>query len=137
MNSSLMKSLPISSLLIMIASLITTPTHATFTVKNNWGFTVWGARHLWAKELPANAHGLSMSLPARAGGWGRTGCTSNGGNNLQCTTGGWHAIRPAAGTPVHPLSPQLSTLKQTHSTTIDISLVDGFNVPTSFGGCPI
>nr|AAA32909.1 osmotin-like protein [Atriplex nummularia]prf//1908430B osmotin-like protein:ISOTYPE=pA9 [Atriplex nummularia] len=137
MNSSLMKSLLISSLLLMIASLITTPTHATtFTVKNNCGYTVWGARHRWAKELPANAHGLSMSLPARAGVWGRTGCTSNGGNNLQCTTGGCGTLFDCgmnSGAP--PLTIAEYTLTNTLD-TIDISLVDGFNVPMSFGGCP-
>nr|AEY75256.1 osmotin-like protein [Atriplex canescens] len=142
MNSSLMKSLLISSLLLMIASLITTPTHATtFTVKNNCGYTVWGAATPGgAKELPANGGSWTFNIPAGTAScrvWGRTGCTSNGGNNLQCTTGGCgNALFDCgmnSGAP--PLTIAEYTLTNTHD-TIDISLVDGFNVPMSFGGCP-
>lgn len=141
MITSSLKSLLISCVLIVG---ISAPIHATtFTVVNNCGYTVWGAATPGgAKELPSNGGSWTFDVnPNTAGGrvWGRTGCTSSGSNSLKCTTGdcgdGLFDCGTNSGKP--PFTIAEYTLTNTQD-SIDVSLVDGFNVPMNFkaaSGC--
>ncbi|XP_021754123.1 pathogenesis-related protein-like [Chenopodium quinoa] len=138
-----LRPLLISCLVIILASAISTPIRAaTFTVKNQCGYTVWGAALPGgAKEMPSGDTWNFDVDPSTSAGrvWGRTGCTSSGSNSLKCTTGdcggGLFDCGTNSGAP--PLTIAEYTLTNTQD-TIDISLVDGFNVPMSFkaaSGC--
>ena len=132
-----LKSIPIATLLLVLVSLLSTPSNAiTFTVKNNCPYTVWGAAVPGGgRQMNPGATWIVTANPGQTGAriWARTGCTVSGPNGLRCTTGdcGGKLQCTAYGTPPNTLAEY--ALKQFNNLDFfDISLVDGFNVPMSF-----
>lgn len=134
---SYLKSLPISCLLLTVASLISTPAHAaTFTVKNNCPYTVWAAAVPGGgKQMNSGDTWTVTANPGQTGAriWARTGCTATGSNGLQCNTGDCGGLLQCTGYGTPPNTLAEYALNQFNNMDFfDISLVDGFNVPMNF-----
>ncbi|XP_073107604.1 thaumatin-like protein [Elaeis guineensis] len=125
-------------LLLLYPFLLFTLSHAaTLNIVNNCPYTVWaaavpgGGRQLdRGQSWPINVN------PGTTGGrvWARTGCSFDGNGNGHCQTGdcgGKLACTAYGGSPPSTLAE--FTLNQFQNLDfIDISLVDGFNVPMDF-----
>ncbi|XP_010676512.2 thaumatin-like protein [Beta vulgaris subsp. vulgaris] len=132
-----LKSFSMHSLLLVIASLVFTPTNAiTFTIKNNCSTTVWGAAVPGGgRQMDPGAIWTVTANPGQTGGriWARTGCTVTGPNGLQCNAGDCGGLLQCTGYGTPPNTLAEYALKQFNNLDFfDISLVDGFNVPMSF-----
>ncbi|XP_074266197.1 protein P21-like [Silene latifolia] len=123
--------------LVLVTSLFSTSVLAvTFTVKNNCNYIVWGA------AVPGGGQQLNPGgtwtfyvPPGQTGGrvWGRKGCTSNGPNQLSCTTGDCGGVLRCTGYSAPPNTLAEYSLNQYAGRDFfDISLVDGYNLPMSF-----
>ncbi|CAD5176496.1 unnamed protein product [Musa acuminata subsp. malaccensis] len=116
---------------------------ATFEIANQCSDTVWaaavpgGGRQLdsgqsWTNEVSPGTAGCRV--------WARTGCSFDGSGHGSCETGDCGGLLEcqAYGSPPNTLA-EFSLNQDNNNDFIDISLVDGFNVPMDFspttGGC--
>ncbi|CAL9078014.1 unnamed protein product [Musa acuminata var. zebrina] len=116
---------------------------ATFEIVNQCSDTVWaaavpgGGRQLdpgqsWTNEVSPGTAGCRV--------WARTGCSFNGSGHGSCETGDCGGLLEcqAYGSPPNTLA-EFSLNQYNNDDFIDISLVEGFNVPMGFspttGGC--
>ncbi|KAH7511416.1 hypothetical protein FEM48_ZijujUnG0015700 [Ziziphus jujuba var. spinosa] len=124
----------------------TTSSHqnaAVFDIRNNCPFTVWAA------TIPGGGRkldrGQTWSINVKAGTtqariWARTKCNFDGAGRGKCETGDCGGILQcqAYGQPPNTLA-EYALNQFNNLDFIDISLVDGFNVPMEFsptsGGC--
>ncbi|KAF8308016.1 Osmotin, thaumatin-like protein, partial [Clavulina sp. PMI_390] len=124
----------------------------TFTVKNNCSFTVWPAISVGSAK-PSSPTGwqanagtsTSFSVPDNwtAGRiWGRQGCDfSTSSSASSCLTGGCAGgllCDATSGTAVGPTTIAEFTLGSSGIDYVDVSIVDGFNIPikiTDSNGC--
>ena len=126
----------VSSVLFLLAAFTAGASAATFTIKNNCGYTVWPAGipvgggtqldpgQTWTVNVPPGTSGRF---------WGRTGCSFNGGSGhcdsgdcagaLSCTLSGQPPATLAEYTIGGTGNPQ---------DYYDISVVDGYNQPMAF-----
>ncbi|XP_057477417.1 thaumatin-like protein [Actinidia eriantha] len=129
--------------LLFIAFLFTCAHAATFNIINNCPFTVWAA------AVPGGGKRLDRGqtwniFPAagtkEARVWARTGCNFDGAGRGKCQTGDCNGLLQcqAYGAPPNTLA-EYALNQFSNLDFIDISLVDGFNVPMEFsptsGGC--
>lgn len=144
MTLSMVPGHPLISFLLLLLPLIFTITHAaTFDVRNNCPYTVWAA------GVPGGGkrleRGQSWSITAnpgiaRARIWGRTGCNFDANGRGRCKTGDCGGLLEcqAYGSPPNTLA-EYALKQYADLDFIDISLVDGFNIPMEFspssGGC--
>ncbi|ONI06995.1 hypothetical protein PRUPE_5G093900 [Prunus persica] len=123
-------------ILLIIITLFVATVHATrFEVRNQCHFTVWAAsRPGGGKQLlPGQTWSFDVNtgtFPAQI--WGRTGCSFNEAGRGKCLTGdcGGHLKCQDFGQPPYTMAeyhPQQFDLD-----FLDISLVDGFNLPMEF-----
>ncbi|XP_015902783.3 thaumatin-like protein [Ziziphus jujuba] len=116
---------------------------AVFDIRNNCPFTVWAA------AIPGGGRkldrGQTWSINVKAGTtqariWARTKCNFDGAGRGKCETGDCGGILQcqAYGQPPNTLA-EYALNQFNNLDFIDISLVDGFNVPMEFsptsGGC--
>ena len=126
----------VSSVLFLLTAFTAGASAATFTIKNNCGYTVWPAGipvgggtqldpgQTWTVNVPPGTSGRF---------WGRTGCSFNGGSGhcdsgdcagaLSCTLSGQPPATLAEYTIGGTGNPQ---------DYYDISVVDGYNQPMAF-----
>nr|AAA32908.1 osmotin-like protein [Atriplex nummularia]prf//1908430A osmotin-like protein:ISOTYPE=pA8 [Atriplex nummularia] len=133
---------PLSASLVTFLLSIVTITHATtITVVNNCNFPVWPPRPIGPTAINAQQRKLPCLKPTRrtkmARIWGRTGCNfdGNGNGNGRCQTGGCGKLVCDPGNWGEiPKTLFEYTLAQPNNPTdtIDISLIEGFNLPISF-----
>ncbi|KAG8659245.1 thaumatin-like protein 1 [Manihot esculenta] len=131
---SLINTLP--TILLSLALFITTIHAATFEVVNQCPYTVWaaaspgGGRRLdsgqtWTFDV---APGTTM---ARV--WGRTNCNFDGNGQGHCETGDCNRVLDCRGWGSPPNTLAEYALNQANNLDyLDISLVDGFNIPIDF-----
>ncbi|CAL9211863.1 protein P21-like [Musa acuminata AAA Group] len=109
---------------------------ATFDIVNQCSFTVWAA------AVPGGGRQLDPSQtwtinvnPGTTGGrvWARTDCSFDGSGSGSCQTGDCGGLLEcqAYGTPPNTLA-EFALNQFQNMDFIDISLVDGFNVPMDF-----
>ncbi|KAG1338656.1 Thaumatin-like protein [Cocos nucifera] len=131
------------SLLLLFAFLLFTLSHAaTFNIVNNCPYTVWAAAVPGGGRRLDRGQSWTINVnPGTAGGrvWARTGCSFDGNGNGHCQTGdcGGKLVCTAYGTPPNTLA-EFALNQFQNLDFIDISLVDGFNVPMDFSptsGC--
>ncbi|PKI55249.1 hypothetical protein CRG98_024366 [Punica granatum] len=109
---------------------------ARFGVRNNCPYTVWAAAvpgggrrlnqgEMWALDVPAGTTGGRI--------WARTGCQFNASGMGRCTTGDcWGLLQcQDYGTPPNTLA-EFALSQFNNMDFIDLSLLDGFNVPMEF-----
>ncbi|KAI3892484.1 hypothetical protein MKX03_012702 [Papaver bracteatum] len=113
---------------------------ATFDILNQCNFPVWaaavpvgGGRRLgpneaWQINVPAGTAGARI--------WGRTNCNFDGSGRGRCETGDCNGLLACTsfGQPPNTLA-EFALNQFNNLDFIDISLVDGFNVPMDFSGC--
>ncbi|KAF5753861.1 putative Thaumatin family [Helianthus annuus] len=133
----------LSTFLLFALLLLHSTNAAVFNIRNNCRYTVWagavpgGGRRLnpgqtWALTVAAGTKGARI--------WPRTGCTFDGSGRGRCQTGDCNGLLQCKnyGTPPNTLAEYALNQFQ-NLDFIDISLVDGFNVPMTFkassGGC--
>ncbi|XP_031097522.1 osmotin-like protein TPM-1 [Ipomoea triloba] len=126
-------------LLLFLISLFTSSSAASFEVHNNCPYTVWAA------ATPVGGgrrldQGQSWSINAPSGTtaariWGRTNCTFDGSGSGSCQTGDCGGALQCTGWGKPPNTLAEYALNQFNNNVdfFDISLVDGFNIPMSFG----
>jgi hypothetical protein len=136
MASSLAKSSSSVLLLAVVALFAASAADAaTFNVINRCKDTLWpaalpggGARldpgKTWTVQVPAGT--------AHARMWARTGCTFDGSGRGTCQTGDCGGALACTVSGRTPATLAEYTLNNNGPDYIDISLVDGFNVPMSF-----
>jgi hypothetical protein len=129
-----MASLAKSSVLLLAVALVAASADAvTFNVINRCKDTLWpaalpggGARldpgQTWAVEIPAGTASARM--------WARTGCTFDSSGRGTCQTGDCAGALQCTVSGKTPATLAEYTLG--NPDYLDISLVDGFNVPMSF-----
>ncbi|XP_042485306.1 thaumatin-like protein 1b [Macadamia integrifolia] len=131
-------------LLTLLLALLVSGTHqATFTFKNNCGYTVWpgtltggGSSQLSStgfKLSPGESSSLEAQAPWSGRFWGRTICSTTN-NSFKCATAdcasGDIACKGAGAIP--PATLVEFTIATNGSLDFyDVSLVDGFNLPMS------
>ena len=109
---------------------------ATFDIVNQCSFTVWAA------AVPGGGRQLDPSQtwtinvnPGTTGGrvWARTDCSFDGSGSGSCQTGDCGGLLEcqAYGTPPNTLA-EFALNQFQNLDFVDISLVDGFNVPMDF-----
>ena len=119
---------------------------ATFTVTNNCPYTVWAAAVPGGGQQLDNGQTWSIDVPAGTTGgrvWARTGCSFDGSGSGRCQTGDCGGVLRCTqyGQPPNTLA-EFGLNQFQGQDFIDISLVDGFNVPMDFlpagggSGCP-
>ncbi|XP_065016581.1 protein P21-like [Musa acuminata AAA Group] len=109
---------------------------ATFDIVNQCSFTVWAA------AVPGGGRQLDQSQtwtinvnPGTTGGrvWARTDCSFDGSGSGSCQTGDCGGLLECQGYGTPPNTLAEFALNQFQNMDfIDISLVDGFNVPMDF-----
>ncbi|GAB4856891.1 tropomyosin [Ancistrocladus abbreviatus] len=129
---------------ILFLSLFIVSTQAnTFEIRNNCPYTVWAA------ASPGGGrrlnHGQTWTIQVSPGTkmariWGRTGCNFDASGRGHCQTGDCGGVLECKSWGVPPNTLAEYALNQFGNRDfIDISLVDGFNIPMDFsptgGGC--
>ncbi|XP_031097558.1 osmotin-like protein OSML81 [Ipomoea triloba] len=123
--------------LLLLLSLFTSGYAATFEIRNNCPYTVWaaatpvgGGKQLdqgqsWTIDVPGGTRMARI--------WGRTNCNFDASGRGSCETGdcGGALQCTAWGKPPNTLA-EFTLTGDNNFDTIDISLVDGFNVPLNF-----
>lgn len=130
---------PLSAFLVTFLISFITFTHATtITVTNNCPYPVWAAADPGSgKQLN---QGDSWDVNPAAGTkmariWGRTGCNFDGNGNGRCDTGDCGKLVCTPGNwGTNPKTLLEYTLAQPNNPTdtLDISLIEGFNIPIAF-----
>ncbi|KAH7661104.1 Thaumatin family protein [Dioscorea alata] len=115
---------------------------ATFDIVNNCSYTVWAAAIPGGGRQLNNGEIWTISVNAGTTGgrvWARTGCNFNSSGHGSCETGDCKGLLECQ---VYGKSPdtlaEFALNQYANLDYIDISLVDGFNVPMDFsptGGC--
>ncbi|KAK2385060.1 pathogenesis-related thaumatin protein 3.5 [Trifolium repens] len=116
---------------------------ARFTIVNQCSETVWPA------ALPGGGmrldHGQTWHLDVPAGTrsarvWGRTGCNfdPSGTGRSKCQTGDCNNVRSCSVSGERPTTLAEFTLNGAYNMDyINLSVIDGFNVPMQFSGCNV
>ncbi|KAJ8627410.1 hypothetical protein MRB53_020717 [Persea americana] len=130
---------------LLFPLLFTITDAATFDIRNQCPYTVWAA------GVPGGGKrldpGQSWSITSNAGVakariWGRTGCTFDANGRGSCKTGDCKGLLECQeyGQPPNTLA-EYALKQYADLDWIDISLVDGFNIPMEFsptsGGCKV
>ncbi|PIN14172.1 hypothetical protein CDL12_13202 [Handroanthus impetiginosus] len=117
------------SIFLLIALSSTYASAATFTIQNNFPFTIWSA------AVPGGGRQLD-----RGRIWARTGFFFNATGQGRCQTGDCIGQLQCQGygRPPNTIA-EYELTRDNNLDSFDISLVDGFNVPMEFspnsGGC--
>lgn len=123
--------LPVSLIFLNLASA------ARFNITNNCPYTVWpaaipgGGRQLnrgetWPLDVPAGTHGGAQI-------WARTGCQFDEYGEGRCITGDCKGFLQCQSYSAPPVTLVEFALGQFNDLDfLDMSLVDGFNVPMEF-----
>ncbi|XP_010676511.2 thaumatin-like protein 1 [Beta vulgaris subsp. vulgaris] len=127
---------PLSAPILAVFLSLITLTHATtFTVVNNCPFTVWAAADPGSGQKLDQGQTWSVN-PApgtsMARIWPRTGCNFDGSGNGPCETGGCGKLDCDDGHWGDNPKTLFEYTLANPSDTLDISLIEGFNVPLSF-----
>jgi len=129
--------------LLLVTFFLISSQAAIFEIRNECPYTVWAA------ASPGGGRrldrGQSWTLNVAAGTamariWGRTNCNFDAGGRGHCQTGDCGGVLDCKGWGVPPNTLAEYALNQFgNKDFIDISLVDGFNIPMDFsptsGGC--
>ncbi|XP_049397616.1 thaumatin-like protein [Solanum stenotomum] len=127
-------------LYVMTSYVFSTQADTTIEIRNNCPFTVWaaavpgGGRPLeyggtWKIEPDITV--VSSTKKGRI--WGRTNCNFNTFGRSQCQTGDCNGLLECQGYGTPPVTLAEYALNQfNNSDFLDISLVDGFNIPMEF-----
>ncbi|RCV19612.1 hypothetical protein SEVIR_3G417400v4 [Setaria viridis] len=121
--------------LLVVASFATRTSAATFTVRNNCGFTVWPAAIPVGGGTQLNP-GWTWTFDAPPGTsgrvWGRSGCSFNGwwGHCDSGDCGGAYSCS-LSGQPPATLA-EFTIVGGDGHDYYDISVVDGYNLPMDF-----
>ncbi|KAM0030050.1 putative Thaumatin family [Helianthus anomalus] len=112
---------------------------ATFDVINQCQYPVWAA---WASTTPGGGKRLESGQSwqitvapgtAQARIWGRTGCNFDANGRGRCDTGDCNGMLECQGYGAPPNTLAEFALNQDNNNDfVDISLVDGFNIPMEF-----
>ncbi|KAK9927273.1 hypothetical protein M0R45_024465 [Rubus argutus] len=115
---------------------------ATFNIRNNCPFTVWAAAVPGGGRQLANGQMWTLNVsPGTKGAriWARTKCNFDGAGRGRCETGDCGGLLQCQGYGQPPNTLAEYALNQYNNLDyIDISLIDGFNVPMDFSptsGC--
>ncbi|XP_034701755.1 thaumatin-like protein 1 [Vitis riparia] len=124
-------------LIPLLLTLLFTSTHAaTFDILNKCTYTVWAAASPGGgRRLDS---GQSWTITVKPGTtnariWGRTSCTFDANGRGKCKTGDCNGLLNCQGYGSPPNTLAEFALNQPNNLDyIDISLVDGFNIPMGF-----
>jgi hypothetical protein len=120
--------------LLAASSFISGAIAATFTIKNNCGYTVWPAAtpvgggtqlnpgQTWTVNVPAGTSGGRV--------WGRTGCSFSGGRG-HCASADCGGAESCTLSGQPPLTLAEFTIGGQQD-FFDISVIDGYNLPMDF-----
>ncbi|CAL4890740.1 unnamed protein product [Urochloa decumbens] len=126
-----------SVLFLLLAAFAVGGTNAaTFTVRNNCGFTVWPAATPVGGGTQLNPGGTwTFGVPAGTSSgrvWGRTGCSFNG-NSGRCATGDCAGALSCTLSGQPPMTLAEFTIGGGGNQDFyDISVIDGYNVGMAF-----
>ncbi|KAL8263820.1 hypothetical protein R6Q59_021950 [Mikania micrantha] len=109
---------------------------ATFDVINQCQHTVWAAVSTGGGKQLENGQSWQVTVaPGTAGAriWGRTGCNFDASGRGKCDTGDCNGLLECQsyGAPPNTLA-EFALNQDNNNDFVDISLVDGFNVPMEF-----
>ncbi|XP_030551684.2 thaumatin-like protein 1 [Rhodamnia argentea] len=128
---------PMSLTLALLLSSFLTSTHAaTFDIVNQCTYTVWAAASPGGgRRLDAGQTWSLIVAPSTvmARIWGRTNCNFDANGQGRCETGDYNRLLNCQGWGSPPNTLAEFALNQPNNLDfLDISLVDGFNIPIDF-----
>ncbi|KAL3619316.1 hypothetical protein CASFOL_036886 [Castilleja foliolosa] len=126
-----------SLLFIAISLTITTFTQAaTFDITNRCSYTVWAAASPGGGRRLDSGQSWQINVAPgtiQARIWGRTNCNFDGNGRGRCQTGDCNGLLQCQGYGQAPNTLAEFALNQPNNLDyVDISLVDGFNIPMEF-----
>lgn len=122
---------------LTITLLSTSAQAASFLIQNKCAYTVWAAANPGGGQMLPTGHTWTLDVTASTHSgriWGRTNCTFNTNGTGSCQTGdcgGLLRCTAYGGSPPATLA-EYSLNGPNNQDFLDISLVDGFNVPMEF-----
>nr|GMD80033.1 osmotin-like protein [Ipomoea batatas] len=124
--------------LLLLLSLITSTSAVNFEVRNNCPYTVWAAATpVGGGQRLDNGQSWNINVPrgtAMARIWGRRNCNFDGSGRGSCETGDCNGVLQCTGWGKAPNTLAEFALNQFNNLDFfDISNIDGFNIPMSFG----
>lgn len=124
------------SFLILLNLFFVSSYAATFLIQNECTYPVWAAASPGGGRRLNRGQSWQLSVPAgtsMARIWGRTGCTFDASGRGHCETGDCGGVLQCKGWGQPPNTLAEYALNQFGGKDfIDISLVDGFNIPMDF-----
>ncbi|KAK3434403.1 hypothetical protein EUGRSUZ_D01887 [Eucalyptus grandis] len=128
---------PVSLTLSLLLTLFLTSTHAaTFDIVNQCTYTVWAAASPGGGRRldPSQTWSLTVAPgTTMARIWGRTNCNFDANGQGQCESGDCNRLLDCQGWGSPPNTLAEFALNQPNNVDfLDISLVDGFNIPMDF-----
>lgn len=133
---SLTKSIPLFFSLLFTLYFFTFTHGATFDIVNQCSYTVWaGASPGGGRRLDQGQTWNLNVNPGTTGGriWGRTNCNFDANGRGHCDTGDCNGLLECQGYGAAPNTLAEFALNQPNNLDyVDISLVDGFNIPLDF-----
>ncbi|XP_031096808.1 osmotin-like protein OSML15 [Ipomoea triloba] len=135
MDCRLITTLP---LLLLLLTLFTSTSAVNFEVHNNCPYTVWAAATpVGGGQRLDNGQSWNINVPPgtkMARIWGRKNCNFDGSGRGGCETGDCGGVLQCTGWGKPPNTLAEFALNQFNNLDFfDISNVDGFNIPMSFG----
>ncbi|KAL5552108.1 hypothetical protein UlMin_002284 [Ulmus minor] len=127
--------LPMLFFILFFSHLILSSYAATFQIQNQCTYTVWAAASPGGGRRLDRGQTWTINVPAgtaMARIWGRTNCNFDGSGRGRCQTGDCGMLECQGwGQPPNTLA-EYALNQFNNLDFIDISLVDGFNIPMTF-----
>jgi hypothetical protein len=125
------------SLLSMFTLCLISAQAARFEIVNQCSFTVWPAATPVnkGKQLDSRGQPWSLDIPAGTSSariWGRTNCHFDGSGSDGCQTGDCAGALDCSSSGKPPLTLAEFTLGSDNFDSINLSVIDGFNIPMQF-----
>ncbi|KAI3453680.1 hypothetical protein Pfo_010343 [Paulownia fortunei] len=121
---------------ILSISFFTFSHAATFDITNRCSYTVWAAASPGGGRRLDSGQSWQINVApgtVQARIWGRTNCNFDGSGRGQCQTGDCNGVLECQGYGRPPNTLAEFALNQPNNLDfVDISLVDGFNIPMEF-----
>jgi hypothetical protein len=131
---------PIYCLLLFLLGLTAGASAATFTITNNFSFTMWPAATPVGGGVQLNpGQTWTLDVPVGTSGriWGRTGCSINNvvngsSSSGHCATGDCSGELSCRGPGNPPTTEAEFTITNAAQDYYDISIIDGYNLAMDF-----
>lgn len=121
----------IPSFFLILSLFFTSSLAANFEIRNNCPYTVWAAAFPSGGQRLDNGQVWNLNANPGSTGriWGRTKCNFDGNGRGSCETGDCAGLLQCQVSGKPPATLVEYTLNQNNLDFVDVSVIDGFNIP--------